>query len=82
MYFTYIHIQWKFSLQHLKNNKLTVRSKTENGREKGELESFVYNIVSFSAPNRIASSNKIAGNKIKCRITNKINYKIIIYLWK
>jgi hypothetical protein len=43
--------------------ELTVRSRTQNGREKGEFESEVYSTVSFSAPKRIASSNKIATNK-------------------
>jgi hypothetical protein len=43
--------------------ELTVRSRTQNGREKGEFESEVYSIVSFSAPKRIASSNKIATNE-------------------
>lgn len=47
----------------LKEEKLTVRSRTQKGREKGEFESEVYSIVSFSAPKRIASSNKIAKNE-------------------
>jgi len=46
-----------------KKEKLTVRSRTQKGREKGEFESEVYSIVSFSAPKRIASSNKIAKNE-------------------
>jgi hypothetical protein len=45
------------------NKELTVRSRTQKGREKGEFESEVYSIVSFSAPKRIASSNRIAKNK-------------------
>jgi len=47
----------------LKKGELTVRSRTQKGREKGEFESEVYSIVSFSAPKRIASSNKIAKNE-------------------
>lgn len=46
------------------NSKLlTVRSNTQKGKENGELESDVYNTVSFSAPSIIASSNNIAENE-------------------
>lgn len=39
---------------------LTVLCKTQNGNEKGEVESEQYKTVSFSAPKIIASSNSIA----------------------
>lgn len=42
------------------HSKPTVRSNTQNGNEKYELESLVYKTVSFSTPKIIASSNKIA----------------------
>lgn len=40
-------------------NFLTVFSKLQNGNEKCDAESLVYNNVSFSTPNIIASSNRI-----------------------
>lgn len=59
----HIHGNLKYILKTHKKEKLTVRSRTQKGREKGEFESEVYSVVSFSAPKSIASSNKIATNE-------------------
>lgn len=48
----------------LQQSKLTVLSKTLYGNENTEFGFDVYNVVSFSAPNNMASSNKMAETRI------------------
>lgn len=73
--------------------ELTVLSRTQNGRENGEFASEVYRSVSFSAPNKMASSNRMAikqciklnrFKRIEILLICKLSYKPngYIFNWK